>query len=59
MSGNADWRERVALRAIDNQITSQLGLLGFNPSQRSRLGVAEVQRESALDRLIAQRQNPK
>jgi len=56
MSGNADWRDRVALRAIDAQITSMLGLMGFNPAQRSKLGVAEVKRASVLEQLIAKRE---
>ena len=59
MAGEADWRDRVALRAIDAQIASMLGLMGFNPAQRSKLGVAEVKRESALDKLIAKREAQK
>ena len=56
MSGEAHWRERVALRAIDTQVASMLAMMGFNPAQRSRLGVAEVKRESVLDQLIAKRE---
>ena len=56
MSGEAHWRDRVALRAIDSQVASMLGMMGFNPAQRSRLGVAEVKRESVLDQLIAKRE---
>jgi hypothetical protein len=56
MSGEAHWRDRVALRAIDSQVASMLGMMGFNPAQRSRLGVAEVKRESVLDQLIARRE---
>lgn len=51
-----DWRDRVALRQLDSQITSMLGALAFNPIERTRLGVAEVQRVSAIDQLIAKRQ---
>jgi hypothetical protein len=56
LSGEAHWRERVALRAIDTQVASMLAMMGFNPAQRSRLGVAEIKRESVLDQLIAKRE---
>lgn len=44
-----DWRERSGLRAIDKVIQDGLGMLGFSPSDRSRLGVAEVRVASALE----------
>jgi phage terminase small subunit len=50
-----DWRDRVALRSLDHQIASMLSTLGFNPTDRTRLGFAEVKRESQLDKLIARR----
>lgn len=46
-----DWRQRAALREIERQLTRQLGLLGFTPSDRARLGFIEVKRESKLDEL--------
>jgi len=56
MSGESHWRDHVALRATDSQVASMLGMMGFNPAQRSRLGVAEVKRESVLDQLTARRE---
>ena len=43
---------RVTLRELDKQITNAYSLLGFTPSDRSRLGVAEVKKESKLDELM-------
>jgi phage terminase small subunit len=51
----ADWRDRVALRSIDSQLASMLSALGFNPIDRSRLGIAEVQAQSKIDQLMARR----
>lgn len=44
-----DWHDRRALRSIDQQVVSNLSLLGFTPSDRSRLGVARVKAESKLE----------
>jgi hypothetical protein len=52
----SDWRDRVALRSLESQIVSMLSSIGFDPISRSKLGVAEVQKQSALDQLIARRQ---
>jgi phage terminase small subunit len=41
-----------AFVAISKELGAALGVLGFDPSARSRLGVAEVRRESALDELL-------
>jgi hypothetical protein len=51
---DGDWRERAGLRALDSQIMDGLAVLGFNPVDRSRLGVAEVRRASTLE-LLRQR----
>lgn len=51
LSGEADWRDRVALRNLDSQIHSFLSALGLTPVDRTKLGVAEVQRVSKLDEL--------
>ena len=48
-----DARMRRGLRELDRQIVSNLSLLGFTPSDRSRLGVAEVKAMSKLDELMA------
>jgi hypothetical protein len=40
--------ERKALRELDRQLVANLSLLGFTPTDRTRLGVAEVKRQSKL-----------
>lgn len=53
MSGEAEWRDRVALRSLDDQIKSMLSALGFTPVDRTRMGVAEVRQVSRLEALQA------
>jgi hypothetical protein len=48
--------ERRGLRELDKQIVNNLSLLGFTPTDRSRLGVAEVKRVSKLEELRAKRE---
>lgn len=43
------WRDRLALRALESQIADGLSVLAFNPTERSRLGVAEVKRADSAD----------
>jgi hypothetical protein len=50
-----DRRLRVTLRELDKQLISSLSLLGYTPSDRSRLGVAEVKTESKLEELMRRR----
>lgn len=50
------WRERAQLRSLTADILDGLGSLGFNPVDRTRLGVAEVQPASKLDELMQRRQ---
>ena len=45
-------RERSGLRELEKALVSNLSLLGFTPSDRSRLGVAEVKTESKLEQLM-------
>jgi len=52
-----DWRDRVALRTLEGQLVSILSALGLNPTDRSRLGVAEVKARGALEDLLAKHQN--
>lgn len=47
-----DPRMRRGLRELDRQIVANLSLLGFTPSDRSRLGVAEVKAQSKLEALM-------
>ncbi|CCB74965.1 MULTISPECIES: phage terminase small subunit P27 family [Streptomycetaceae] len=44
------------IRAVESQITKYESLCGFTPTDRARLGYAEVRRASKLDELIARRQ---
>jgi hypothetical protein len=48
-------KARSGLRELERQLVSNLGLLGFTPSDRARLGLAEVKKESKLEALIAKR----
>ena len=48
-------KARSGLRELDRSIVGQLGLLGFSPSDRARLGLAEVRKESKLEALLAKR----
>jgi hypothetical protein len=51
------WRERKALRELDKAIVGNLSLLGFTPTDRTRIGVAEVKGRSKLEELRAKQQN--
>ena len=48
-----------AYDAVTKAFTDSLASLGFDPVSRSRLGVAEVQRVSAIDKLLAKRESRK
>ena len=53
LADNPDERQlRIALREIEKQLVGQLGVMGFSPSDRSRLGLAEVKTTSKLQQLI-------
>jgi len=43
--------ERKGLRDLEKQLISNLSLLGFTPTDRSRLGLAEVKKVSKLEAL--------
>lgn len=49
------WRERAALRELEKAIRQGLSLLGFSPTDRMKLGVAEV-KKSALQEFMERRQ---
>jgi hypothetical protein len=49
------WHERAALRELEKSIRSNLSLLGFTPTDRMKLGVAEVKVESKMQ-LLKRRQ---
>ena len=54
---NDDYQMRRGLRQLDSQIISNLSLLGFTPSDRTRLGVAEVKAQSKLEELMERKAN--
>ena len=51
--------ERRGLRELDKQIVNNLSLLGFTPTDRSRLGVAEVKKATKMEELRAKRNSEK
>jgi len=50
-----DWHLLKQLNDIEALIAGNLGKLGFSPEARTRLGLAEVKRESKLEELFARR----
>ena len=46
------------LRKAQAQLTKELSDLGFNPTARSRLGLAEVKRQSVLEQLLSNQSRP-
>jgi hypothetical protein len=48
-------RDRRGLRDLDRIIIGNLSLLGFTPTDRSRLGVAEVKAQSKVEDMLAKR----
>lgn len=51
----SDWRVRASLRALNKEIATLLSELGFDPTARARLGLAEVRAQSKLEELRARR----
>ena len=51
-----DSKMRRGLRELDRVIISNLQLLGFTPTDRSRLGWAEVKTKSRLEEIVAMRE---
>jgi hypothetical protein len=49
------WHERNALRILERDITSNLSSLGFDPTSRTKLGVAEVTAKSKLEELMSKK----
>lgn len=52
MADMEDSKARRGLRELDRQLVTNLSLLGFTPSDRSRLGVAEVKAKTRLEELL-------
>lgn len=51
------WRERAALRELEKSISRGLSLMGFTPTDRMKLGVAEVRAKSKLEELAERRES--
>lgn len=51
----ASTEARKQLRELNKEVSEWLSLLGFDPSARARLGLAEVKAASALEKLQAKR----
>ena len=47
----------MRLGELEKSIASNLGLLGFTPSDRTRLGLAEVKAQSKLEQLMERKAN--
>lgn len=56
-SGDVDWRLRKQLRDLDMMLARGLASIGFTPEMRSRLGLAEVRAQHAIESLINRRAN--
>jgi hypothetical protein len=52
-----EWRLYRALHDLEKMISQNLSLLGFTPSDRTRLGMAEVKTASKLDELMERKAN--
>jgi hypothetical protein len=52
---SSEWRLYRALHDLEKMITSNLSLLGFTPTDRTRLGVAEVKVANKLEELLARK----
>lgn len=52
-----DWHLYKQLNDLERLISSNLGLLGFTPSDRTRLGLAEVKAQSKLEELMSRKAN--
>jgi hypothetical protein len=47
----------MSINETEKVLASQLGLLGFTPSDRARLGLAEIKRQSKLEELMARNED--
>lgn len=51
------WHERAALRSLEKELADNLKELGFTPTSRQKLGIAEVKAASKLDELMQRKAN--
>jgi hypothetical protein len=52
-----EWRIYKQLLELERTVSGNLSLLGFTPSDRTKLGLAEVKTRSKLDELIERKNN--
>jgi hypothetical protein len=52
---SGDWHLYKQLNDLERLISSNLSLLGFTPSDRTRLGLAEVKAQSKLEEMMSRR----
>jgi hypothetical protein len=52
-----EWRLYRALHDLEKMISGNLGILGFTPTDRTRLGMAEVKTASKLEQLMEMKAN--
>ena len=50
-----EWHMFKQINDLERLISSNLGLLGFTPADRVRLGLAEAKKQSKLEELLAKR----
>jgi hypothetical protein len=50
------WHERAALRVLERDLSDNLKELGFTPTARQKLGIAEVKAQSKLEELMARKE---
>lgn len=50
-----DYRQRAALRALEAQIISGLGLIGFNPVERARLNLGDKKPPTLVEEIAERR----
>ena len=53
MADPTDRKIVMSINETDKVIMSGLGVLGFTPSDRAKLGLAEIKRQSKFDELMA------
>lgn len=49
----AERKTVMSINETEKLLASNLGLLGFTPADRARLGLAEIKRQSKLEELLA------
>ena len=50
------WHERSALRVLERDLADNLKELGFTPTSRQKLGIAEIKAASKLDELMQRKE---